>query len=146
LEETEIDDEWLWSDSNEENEQLTSSVIGELLYDEDEDEDLILYFAVNLPGLTQWEFHLADPDFFPSIPHGHEHGRDQPKLDPFIGWVYDKTKQIRREKRKTIVRLWNDDNFRHFARRAISFYLNTYSNYNGWRVSNPLRLPRKRRP
>lgn len=108
-------------------------------------EDLSLFFRVEtLSGLSNWEFHQYDDDFFPSIPHGHWNGKSQPKLDPYLGWVYKGSKQLRRESKKSIIYLWNDARFREFARNAIGYYLAHHSNYNGWRVPNPMRLPRRR--
>ena len=94
-------------------------------------------------GLSDWIFHQADRDFFPSIPHGHWQGHGQPKLDPYTGFVFNGSKQTRREKRKKIVSLWNDQQFRDFARKAIDFYLSAFPDYR-WRVPHPRRLPRRR--
>lgn len=111
----------------------------------DDDEPPILQFiAAAAIGLSDWHFHQADPDYFPSIPHGHWQGHDQPKLDPYTGWIYQGSKQTSREKRKKIVALWNDDKFRVFARTAVDFYLAAFPHYRGWRIPNPRRLPRRR--
>jgi hypothetical protein len=96
-------------------------------------------------ALKDWTFHLADDDFFPSIPHGHWKARPQPKLDAYLGWVYDRAVQQKRVKREDIVALWNEDKFRVFARQAIDYYLTHYPDYTGWSVLNPRRLPRRRR-
>ena len=111
--------------------------------DEDEPPILQLLPAVST-GLSDWHFHQADADYFPSIPHGHWQGRDQPKLDPYTGWNYQGSKQTARESRKKIVALWNDDKFRRFARAAIDYYLQAFPSYGGWRVRDPRRLPRRR--
>ena len=111
--------------------------------DEDEPPILQLLPAAST-GLSNWNFHQADPDYFPSIPHGHWQGRDQPKLDPYTGWIYRGSKQTTREDRKKIVALWSDDKFRKFARAAIDYYLEAFPSYTGWRVRNPRRLPRRR--
>ncbi len=95
-------------------------------------------------GLAQWEFHQSDPDFFPSIPHGHFMGRRQPKLDAYVGWIYRGAEQIGREPKKKIIALWNDTTFRDFARVAIEYYIEHFPNYC-WRVADPRRLPRRRR-
>lgn len=107
--------------------------------------DNSLAFKIESGPLKGWEFHQADDDFFPSIPHGHEYGRKQPKLDAYLGWVYRKDQQIRRIDRTSIVNLWNDRDFRDFARVAIEYYLNRFPKYEGWRVSDPLTLPAIRR-
>jgi hypothetical protein len=95
--------------------------------------------------LTGWVFHQGDDDFFPSVPHGHWQGKNQPKLDAYLGWIYRKTQQIDRIGRDAIIMLWNDRAFRDFARAAITYYLERHPHYSGWRVSDPLRLPRIRR-
>lgn len=88
-------------------------------------------------------FHKYDADFHPSIPHGHFKGGNQPKLDPYLGWVYRGAKQIQREPRNSIVALWNEADFREFALGAIAYYMGAFPNYR-WRVPNPRRLPRRR--
>jgi hypothetical protein len=95
-------------------------------------------------GLSRWVFHQYDPDPFPSIPHGHHNGQSQPKLDAYLGWVYLNATRNRREPRRNIVALWNDDKFRDFARQAIQYYLTHHPHYR-WRVSNPGRIPAKRK-
>jgi hypothetical protein len=100
------------------------------------------FLASNATGLADWEFHQYDPDFFPSIPHGHYRGKSQPKLDPYQGWVYRGSKQVRRESRKNIIALWNDQKFREFASIAIDYYLVHFPKYKGWPVPFPRRLPR----
>jgi hypothetical protein len=94
-------------------------------------------------GLADWVFHQADPDFFPSIPHGHFRGKAQPKLDAYHGWTYTWEKQTGREPRKNIIALWNDGKFRDFASVAISYYSRAFPHHH-WPVPNPLRLPRRR--
>ncbi|WP_155999227.1 hypothetical protein [Thioalkalivibrio sp. ALJ16] len=100
-------------------------------------------FISRKKGLNDWVFHQFDRDFHPSIPHGHFKGKNQPKLDSYLGWVYQGSKQIKRLKRDLIVDLWNDEEFRTFAHIAIEWYMYEFPSYN-WRVSNPLMLPRRR--
>ncbi|WP_226667423.1 hypothetical protein [Microbulbifer aggregans] len=100
-------------------------------------------FLSRKKGLNDWVFHQYDPDFHPSIPHGHFKGKSQPKLDSYLGWVYQGSKQIKRLSRTLIVDLWNDEEFRNFAQIAIDWYMLEFPSYN-WRVSNPLLLPRRR--
>lgn len=111
--------------------------------DDDEPPILQLIPAASI-GLSDWVFHQADADYFPSIPHGHWKGRAQPKLDPYTGWIYKDSNKTRREQRRKIVALWNDQKFRQFASDAIDYYLGAYPYYGGWRVRNPRRLPRRR--
>lgn len=113
--------------------------------DGDDDEPQYFYFLpASHTGLSDWEFHQYDDDYHPSIPHGHWHGKPRPKLDPYQGWVYAGTAQVRREPRSKVIAIWNDPRFREFARTAVQFYIDHHPHYTGWRVSNPLRLPRRR--
>ena len=113
--------------------------------DDEDDEPPYLYFLpASVTGLGEWEFHQYDDDYHPAIPHGHWHGMPRPKLDPYQGWVYAGSIQVRREPRSKIIALWNDAKFRDFARTAIQYYLDHYPHYTGWRVSDPLRIPRCR--
>ena len=109
------------------------------------DDGIKLYFSTNLPGLSSWVFHQYDDDPFPSIPHGHSKSKTTRKLDVYQGWVYQGARQIERLDRKTIIILWNDEKFRKFAYTAIYYYHNMHSHYSGWKVSNYLKLPRKKK-
>ncbi|MDI4636931.1 MULTISPECIES: hypothetical protein [Halomonadaceae] len=100
-------------------------------------------FLSRKKGLNDWVFHQYDRDFHPSIPHGHFKGKSQPKLDSYLGWVYQGSKQVKRLSRGLIVDLWNDEEFRAFAKVAIEWYVFEFPSYN-WRVRNPLMLPRRR--
>ena len=150
IEEWENGDEWQYegeSPSNRTHDENKPSSFGSTLDyfpDEDEDGTFLCFFAGTHTGLSNWEFHQHDDDFFPSIPHGHWNGQKQPKLDPYQGWVYQGSKQQRREPKKNIIALWNDRQFREFTRVAIDYYLTHHSSYDGWRVSNPRHLPRRR--
>lgn len=105
----------------------------------------ILHLVVSAnTGLQNWEFHQADRDFFPSIPHGHWHSDQRKKLHAYRGWIYQRDKQVDREPRWKIIALWNDDKFRSFASTAIQYYLITFPNYR-WPVPYPHKLPRRRR-
>jgi hypothetical protein len=110
----------------------------------DTSEHLILKFTADTStNLSNWVFHQADPDFFPSIPHGHLSGKAQPKLDAYLGWIYKGAKQTAREPKENIIALWNDKKFRAFAGAAIDYYTTTFPNHQ-WRVATPWRLPRRR--
>ena len=110
--------------------------------DIDDDPDFLYLYLGPHTGLAKWEFRPFDAD--PSVPHGHWEGRDRPKLDPYQGWVYDRTRQVRREPRKKITALWNDRVFRKFALETIRLHLEHHPYHGDWRVENPLRLPRRR--
>ncbi|MHA8112241.1 hypothetical protein ACX122_03810 [Kosakonia cowanii] len=108
------------------------------------DNDGFYHFLSRLSKTKDWEFHQADADFFPSVPHGHYKGRNQPKLDAYLGWVYKNSAQIDRLSRDAIVELWNDASFRKFAKTSITWFMEQNPNFN-WRVSDPMLLPRIRR-
>ena len=112
--------------------------------DIDDDPDFLYLYLGPHTGLAKWEFRPFDADPYPSVPHGHGEGRDRPKLDPYQGWVYDRTRQVRREPRKKITALWNDRVFRKFALETIRLHLEHHPYHGDWRVENPLRLPRRR--
>lgn len=151
LEEWESTEEWDYEGESPSNTRLPNDhrsgqfeSILDYIPDEDDNEAFLYFFAGTNTGLSNWEFHQYDDDFFPSIPHGHWLGKKQPKLDPYEGWVYQGSKQVRREPRKNVIALWNDRQFRTFAKMAIQYYLAAHSHYKGWRVTDPLRLPRRR--
>lgn len=108
-----------------------------------EDDNLILFIA-KVVGLEEWHFHQYDDDFFPSVPHGHWRNKNSPKLDSYLGWVYEGTRQTRRLNRSLIVDLWNNQDFRVFASTAVNYYLDHHPSYKGWRVFNPKKLPARR--
>ncbi len=108
------------------------------------DDDDYCYFHTTMHGLADWEFHQNDKDPFPSIPHGHNKIDKITKLDPYLGWIYRRTKQTARVKKKQIISLWNDDEFRRFVFQCIKCYMVVAPSWHVWRVKNPKRLPRKR--
>jgi hypothetical protein len=106
---------------------------------------LVTYFVPHAStGLADWEFHKGDPDFFPTIPHGH---RVQEKLDAYRGFIYADDRQTGRVPRRMIVALWNEEKFRSFAYEAIVHYRETYPEFRKWGVPREriLVLPRRRR-
>jgi hypothetical protein len=112
--------------------------------DENDEPDYLYLYPGSHTGLAQWEFRPYDADPYPSVPHGHWLGRSKPKLDAYQGWVYEGTRQVRREPRKKMISLWNDRAFREFALGSIRFYMKHYPQHGDWRPVNPLRLPRRR--
>ncbi|MDD5272769.1 MAG: hypothetical protein PHU14_08640 [Methylovulum sp.] len=151
IEEWQNEDNWeyegesLSNRSQDDNKSSSSDSSLEYLPGDENEDGVFLYFLAGThTGLSNWEFHQYDDDFFPSIPHGHWNGQSQPKLDPYQGWVYKGSKQQRREPKKNIIALWNDRKFREFTQIAIDYYLTHHQDYHGWRVKNPKRLPRRR--
>jgi hypothetical protein len=115
------------------------------------EEDFLQFITPKIGKISKWKFTIGDPDFFPSIPHGHSTNNDKIKLDSYRGYYYDTTNTkvkagfIGRETRQYIIELWNNDNFRIFAIKQIDWYLQRYPKYK-WRVSK-LRIrniPKKR--
>lgn len=96
------------------------------------------------PSLQVWKFHKGDADPIPSVPHGHHTAILVRKLDVYTGYTFDKRKRIGRISRGDVTELWNDDEFRQFARAALVHFVNANPKYQ-FRVANPFRLPRRRR-
>ena len=135
-----------WPDVGQDGAAAKGSTNDEQSFQEGDDDVILHFIPGGNTGLSDWAFHPLDVDFFPSVPHGHFENKPNPKLDAYLGWVYQGSRQIRREPRAHIVALWNDNKFRAMASTAIKFYLTTFPGYSGWRVANPRILPRRRRP
>jgi hypothetical protein len=142
-------DEWAYLEGGLPTPQHIESALRESTIDEEDgpedgDFDPFLYFTPDASiGLSNCIFHQYDPDYFPSVPHGHYTQTQRHKLDAYLGWIYNGSKQIGREPKYKIVALWNDDKFRTFALIAIDYYQTHFPKYR-WRVRNPRRLPRRR--
>lgn len=109
-----------------------------------DDFDPVLHFITTSAGkISKWEFHKTDSDFFPSIPHGHAIINHKIKLDAYRGYIFINNQLCDRETRRFIIDLWNDNKFRDAARETIVYYMNNFPHYR-WRVTNPLRLPRRK--
>ena len=135
------DDEW-GHDPSELVDKGVISVGPATLYDEDGD---YIHFMTDTDGLKNWFFRRVDPDYFPSVPHGHWRNLSKRKLDAYLGWIYQGSKQIDRLKRNSIIALWNNEKFRKVAIEAVNYYLTTHPQYKGWRVPDPRILPRRRK-
>jgi hypothetical protein len=142
------DDDWPKDEGRKEG--PAGEAEGQLTIDDQRDgEPPVLSLIVQgVAELSNWKFNQSDPDFHPSIPHGHSITGRVEKLDVYLGYVFRGATQIRREPRSVIVALWNYDPFRQLARTAIHWYSTTYPNYL-W----PLRIrgrhhiiPKRRRP
>ena len=72
-----------------------------------------------------WDFHLADADDQIAIPHGHSlNGKVEYTLDPYTGDVYhNKIKQEYGLIKKEYNRLWEDNKFLKYVKRARNTYL-----------------------
>jgi len=101
------------------------------------DDGLIHFLTIDKGVLGEkWNFHQADRDFFPSIPHGHLATDNKIKLDSYRGHTYDTSannKLLKREKKSYIARLWSDPKFQVFALKQIEFFMYEYPNFV-WRV------------
>lgn len=115
------------------------------------DKDPVMYFLSKPGNFTDWLFRVGDPDFFPSIPHGHGVNNSKIKLDCYLGYFYDvrivdpKKKNVGRETRQYIIDLWNNDKFRTLAINCIDWYLDRFPKFR-WRVPTKRErvLPKKR--
>ena len=134
---------WTYESTEEENSAGNRWNNGEIKSGISEDKNNYFQFLSQKKGLTDWLFHQYDKDFHPSIPHGHFQGQKKPKLDAYLGWIYDGSIQIERLPRKMIIDLWNDEAFRVFAHISIKWYRNEFRSFT-WRVQYPLRLPKRR--
>ena len=112
-------------------------------HDSDDEPVILALIPAHATGLSTWEFHKGDADPFPSIPHAHQRSNDKRKLDAFIGFIYLRCEPDGRESRESIVRLWNDNKFRLFAKEAIGHFFLQNPQWR-WRVPFPFRLPRGR--
>ncbi|MGR9343476.1 hypothetical protein ACU8NW_02480 [Rhizobium leguminosarum] len=86
-----------------------------------------------------WVFTKADPDPYPSTPHGHwqNQNRTWPKMDPYNGRVFNKKQSEATAKRlsKTELRaLWSDEGFKDFCRGHLVWYMETFPHHR-FRVS-----------
>lgn len=110
----------------------------------DEDEPLVMQFTMNTPGMPvrRWDFHLTDADHFPSVPHGHKSDRHDVTLHAYQGFIYEKRREIDRASRASIIALWNNDDFRKFAKRVLEHFIATHP--PGLIGRAPFPLPRKR--
>lgn len=116
------------------------------------DKEFVMHFITpNAGKFTRWLFRVGDPDFFPSIPHGHSISNSKVKLDCYLGYFYNtyiadvKKRLIGRESRQYTIDLWNNDSFRTLAITSIDWYLDRFPSYH-WRVaaSRIKILPKKR--
>ncbi|MEL6092686.1 hypothetical protein [Plesiomonas shigelloides] len=96
--------------------------------------------------LNTWVFTKADPDSYPSIPHGHHVNQNNPwpKLNPYTGRVFSSKHQEDKSQRltkKEMTMIWNDDKFKSFCREMIVWYQEQFPAYE-FHVRRPLRFPR----
>ncbi|MCD6115408.1 hypothetical protein J7K93_00190 [bacterium] len=128
-----------------ENEELSDSVVSTIDGGETnniKNEDNWLEFLC----LGIWVFTKADPDSYPSIPHGHykSQTRQWPKLNPYTGRVFatkhqeDKAQRLTKKQMKII---WTDEKFKSFCRGMIVWYQEQFPYYE-FSVRRPLRMPR----
>ena len=92
----------------------------------------------------EWKFIKGDPDPLPSVPHGHWQTKHIHNLDAYQGHVFEKTKWLRRVSREEIILLWNDVDFRQFAREELDHFISNNPSFT-WRVTKPRQIQSKRR-
>ena len=122
-----------------EAEVFTTSTSGQI--SDGNDKDLI-----ELVCLGKWVFTKADPDSYPSVPHGHYNSRNRqwPKLNPYTGRVFDlkhKENTSLRLSKPEMSEIWNDEKFKSFCREMIIWYQEQFPHYR-FPVQWPLRFPK----
>jgi len=110
-------------------------------YSKDDDKNWIEFIC-----LGTWVFTKADPDPYPSVPHGHYRNQNTkwPKLNPYTGRVFSSKHQEDANKRlskKQMKEIWSDESFKSFCREMIIWYRETYPYYE-FPVSRVLRMPK----
>ena len=108
---------------------------------QEKDDNSIEFLCLGL-----WVFTKADPDSYPSVPHGHFKSKDRkwPKLNPYTGRVFkskhqeDKNNRFTKKQMKII---WSDEKFKSFCREMIIWYQEQFPYYE-FPVPRPLRMPR----
>jgi hypothetical protein len=146
LEEVSADDDWPISENlSTEAQDDTVSPAEAAKQELPESDRAVSLIPDGSTGLSNWQFHIYDDDFFPSVPHGHARIGPRQKLDSYLGWVYQSSEQVSREPRWKIIALWNDSAFRLAAGAAVEYFTVHHPHYAGWRVVDPRRLPRRRR-
>lgn len=96
--------------------------------------------------LGTWVFTKADPDSYPSVPHGHYRNQNikWPKLNPYTGRVFSSKHQEDASKRlskKQMKEIWSDESFKSFCREMIIWYREMFPYYE-FPVSRVLRMPK----
>ncbi|WLG83693.1 hypothetical protein PSH97_21710 [Pseudomonas cucumis] len=84
--------------------------------------------------LNTWVFTKADPDPYPSVPHGHFKSQNNkwPKLNPYTGRVFiakHQEDQARRLSKKEMQKIWRDQEFRIFCRDMIIWYCERFPHH-----------------
>jgi len=144
--------DWVFSDDDidprqpsEEEENTTCKGFSENLSPSEKPSESPLT-SMEFIALNIWFFTGSDPDCYPSIPHGHYRceNRHWPKLNPYTGRVFSakhKEDSQLRLKKKEMQQLWSDQEFRHFCRKHIMWYMQEHSHYR-FSMLHPLRLPK----
>ncbi len=96
--------------------------------------------------LNKWVFTKADPDSYPSIPHGHYKSQNNswPKLNQSTGRVFSSKHQedtSQRLSKKEMRLIWTDEKFKSFCREMIIWYQEQFPCYE-FHVRRALRFPR----
>lgn len=126
---------------DDENEPVITRIEGASNKSKLGDEDWIEFLCLGV-----WVFTKADPDSYPSVPHGHfkSQNKSWPKLNPYTGRVFSSKHQEDRSRRltkKDMQNIWSDQKFRSFCREMIIWYQEQFPYYK-FSVLRPLRMPR----
>jgi hypothetical protein len=106
-------------------------------------------FFISTAGCLRdvWTFKAGDPDFFPSVPHGHLRSKYHVKLDSYRGFTWDTKTGTNpcRESKAFIASLWNDPKFRLLAVSGMQHFCSMNPAFNWFSqrgILNPMRFPR----
>lgn len=95
--------------------------------------------------INAWYFTGSDPDFYPSVPHGHYQNamRPWPKLNPYTGRVFvgmHRENSSMRLKQPEMRDMWRNKSFREFCLRHVIWYETNFQHFR-FRVPRPHRFP-----
>ncbi|MBY5651786.1 hypothetical protein [Rhizobium leguminosarum] len=81
-----------------------------------------------------WVFTKADPDPYPSTPHGHwqDQNRTWPKMDPYNGRVFNRKNAeaaAERLSKGDLRTLWSDERFKDFCRGHIVWFMEEFPHH-----------------
>ena len=90
----------------------------------------LFYGRVEIPLKGEkWDIHIADPDFFPSVPHLHAVGDRRIRIDVYTGEVYFKRVNTGKLSDKDFYALWHNEKFLEEIKKARTYYVKENQNY-----------------
>ena len=90
----------------------------------------LFYGRVEIPLKGEkWDIHIADPDFFPSVPHLHAVRDRRIRIDVYTGEVYFKRVNTGKLSDKDFYALWHNEKFLEEVKKARIYYVQEHPNY-----------------